>query len=147
VGACLASDKAGSCMTFGSHGSTYGGNPLAMAVGLAAFDEIAKPELLEQVRTLAGYFGQQLQGLKDHYPDVIKEIRGRGLLIGVQLIPNNREFMALAREQRLLIAGGGENCIRLLPPLIMTQKEASEALEKFEAACEAARGLMKARAG
>ena len=147
VGACLASDKAASCMTFGSHGSTYGGNPLAMAVGLAAFDEIARPELLEHVRALAGYFGQQLQGLKDRYPDVIQDIRGRGLLIGVRLIPNNREFMGLARDQRLLIAGGGENCIRLLPPLIMTQKEASEALEKFEAACEAARGLMKARAG
>jgi acetylornithine/N-succinyldiaminopimelate aminotransferase len=131
-------------MTFGSHGSTYGGNPLAMAVGLAAFDEIAKPELLQHVNDLAGYFGQQLAGLKDRYPDVIAEIRGRGLLIGVKLIPNNRAFMALAREQKLLIAGGGENCIRLLPPLIMTQQEASEALSKFEAACEAARAQAKA---
>jgi acetylornithine/N-succinyldiaminopimelate aminotransferase len=139
VGACLASHHAASCMTFGTHGSTYGGNPLAMAVGLAAFDEIAKPELLEHVRQLTGYFGQQLAGLKDRYPDVIEEIRGRGLLIGVKLIPNNRAFMALAREQKLLIAGGGENCIRLLPALIMTLQEASEALQKFEAACEAAR--------
>jgi acetylornithine/N-succinyldiaminopimelate aminotransferase len=144
VGACLASEKAGSCMTFGSHGSTYGGNPLAMAVGLAAFDEIAKPELLQHVNDLAGYFGQQLAGLKDRFPDVIAEIRGRGLLIGVKMIPNNRAFMALAREQKLLIAGGGENCIRLLPPLIMTQQEASEALSKFEAACEAARAQAKA---
>ncbi len=110
-----------------------------MAVGLAAFDEIARPELLEHVRQLTGYFGQQLAGLKDRYPDVIEEIRGRGLLIGVKLIPNNRAFMALAREQKLLIAGGGENCIRLLPALIMTLQEASEALNKFEAACEAAR--------
>ncbi|HVY33426.1 MAG TPA: aspartate aminotransferase family protein, partial [Caulobacteraceae bacterium] len=95
VGACLASAKAGSCMTFGTHGSTYGGNPLAMAVALAAFDEIAKPELLEHVRQLAGYFGQQLAGLKDRYPNVIDEIRGKGLLIGVKLVPNNRAFMAL----------------------------------------------------
>jgi acetylornithine/N-succinyldiaminopimelate aminotransferase len=146
VGACLATEKAGACMTFGTHGSTYGGNPLAMAVGLAAFDELAKPELMEHVRQLSGYFGQQLQGLKDRYPDVIADIRGRGLLIGVQLIPNNREFMALARKERLLIAGGGDNCIRLLPPLVMTQEEAREVLQRFEAACEAARGLAKARA-
>jgi acetylornithine/N-succinyldiaminopimelate aminotransferase len=139
VGACLASTKAGSCMTLATHGSTYGGNPLAMAVGLAAFDEVSKPELLQHVRDLGGFFSQQLAGLKDRYPDVIAEVRGRGLLIGVKLIPNNRAFMALAREQKLLVAGGGENCIRLLPPLIMTQQEASEALSKFEAACEAAR--------
>jgi acetylornithine/N-succinyldiaminopimelate aminotransferase len=75
---------------------------------------------------------------------VIEEVRGRGLLIGVKLIPNNRAFMALAREQKLLIAGGGENCIRLLPALIMTLQEASEALQKFEAACEAARARAKA---
>ena len=143
VGACLASAKAGSCMTFGSHGSTYGGNPLAMAVALAAFDEIATPAMMEHVRDVAGYFGQQLAGLKDRYPDVIADIRGKGLLIGVQLIPNNRAFMALAREQKLLIAGGGDNCIRLLPALIMTLQEASEAMAKFEAACEATRAQAK----
>jgi acetylornithine/N-succinyldiaminopimelate aminotransferase len=144
VGACLANNRAGNCMTFGTHGSTYGGNPLAMAVGLAAFDEIAKPETLQHVRDLAGYFVQQLSGLRDRYPDVIEEIRGRGLLIGVKLIPNNRAFMALAREQKLLIAGGGDNCIRLLPALIMTQQEASEALAKFEAACAEARAAATA---
>ena len=144
IGACLTSAKAGACMTFGTHGSTYGGNPLGMAVGTAAFDEIAKPELLRHVRELTGYFGQQLQGLKDRYPDIIAELRGRGLLIGVKLIPNNRDFMALARDQKLLIAGGGDNCIRLLPALIMTMQEASEVLAKFEAACEAARAKLKA---
>ena len=133
-------------MTVGSHGSTYGGNPLAMAVGLAAFDELSKPEMLEHVRALDGYFRQQLAGLLDRYPDVIAELRGRGLLIGVKLVTNNREFMALAQEQRLLIAGGGENCIRLLPPLIMTMQEASEAMEKFEAACAAARAQAQAKA-
>jgi acetylornithine/N-succinyldiaminopimelate aminotransferase len=138
IGACLATNEAAKGMTFGTHGSTYGGNPLATTVGLAAFDEIAKPETLEHVRQLSGYFGQQLQGLKDRYPDVIAEIRGKGLLIGLKLIPNNREFMQLARDQRLLIAGGGENCVRLLPALIITVDEAREVIERLEGACQAA---------
>lgn len=144
IGACLATNKAASGMTFGSHGSTYGGNPLGMTVALAAFNEIARPEMLEHVRELSGYFGQQLQGLLDRYPDVIAEIRGKGLLIGLKLIPNNREFMQLAREQRLLIAGGGENCVRLLPALIMTVDEAREVVVKLEAACQAARDKAQA---
>ena len=139
VGACLATAKAASGMVVGSHGSTYGGNPLAMAVGLAAFDELSKPETLENVGAIAGYFAQQLSGLKDRFPDVIAEVRGKGLLIGLKVIPNNREFMAAARDQRLLIAGGGENCVRLLPPLNFTQAEAREAVEKLERTCEAMR--------
>jgi acetylornithine/N-succinyldiaminopimelate aminotransferase len=141
VGACMATHDAASGMTAGTHGSTYGGNPLAMAVGLAAFEEVSKPETLAHVRQLAGYFSQQLEGLKDRYPDVIEEIRGKGLLIGVKLTEsaNNRRFMALAREQRLLIAGASENCVRLLPALIMTVEEAREAVDKLEATCQAAR--------
>ena len=139
IGACLATARAAAGMTVGSHGSTYGGNPLAMAVGLAAFDEISKPETLQHVRDLAGYFTQGLKGLQDRYPDVIADVRGKGLLIGVKLIPNNRDFMALARDQHLLVAGGGDNCIRLLPPLVMTVEEAREALEKIERACDVAR--------
>jgi acetylornithine/N-succinyldiaminopimelate aminotransferase len=139
VGACLATAEAAKGMTVGSHGSTYGGNPLAMAVGLAAFDEIAREETLAHVREVAGFLNQQLSGLKDRYPDVVVDIRGKGLLIGVKVIPNNRDFMALARDQKLLIAGGGDNCVRLLPPLVLTLAEAREAVEKLEAACEAAR--------
>jgi acetylornithine/N-succinyldiaminopimelate aminotransferase len=139
VGAVLATDAAAQGMVPGTHGSTYGGNPLAMAVALAAFDEISKPELLQHVRDLAGYFGQQLSGLMDRYPDVIAEIRGKGLLIGLKLTPNNRAFMQWARDHQLLIAGGGDNCVRLLPPLIMSREEASEAIEKLEAACLSAR--------
>jgi acetylornithine/N-succinyldiaminopimelate aminotransferase len=139
VGACLATARAASGMSVGSHGSTYGGNPLAMAVGIAAFDEIDTPETLQHVRDLAGYFTQGLKGLQDRYPDVIADIRGKGLLIGVKLIPNNRAFMALARDEHLLVAGGGDNCIRLLPPLVMTTEEASDALGRLEQACDAAR--------
>jgi acetylornithine/N-succinyldiaminopimelate aminotransferase len=139
VGACLATDEAAKGMTVGAHGSTYGGNPLAMAVGLAAVEELTRPELMDHVREVAGYFGQQLAGLKDRFPDIIADIRGKGLLIGIKLIPNNREFMALARDQKLLVAGGGENCVRLLPPLVLSLDEAREAVEKLERTCEVAR--------
>ena len=139
VGACLATADAAKGMTVGSHGSTYGGNPMAMAVGLAAVDELTKPELMTHVNGVAGYFGQQLAGLKDRYPDVVLDIRGKGLLIGLKLATPNREFMQHAREEHLLIAGGGDNCVRLLPPLVLTQDEAREAVEKLERACERAR--------
>jgi acetylornithine/N-succinyldiaminopimelate aminotransferase len=133
-------------MTPGSHGSTYGGNPLAMAVGIAAVEELTRPELLAHVREVAGYFTQQLSGLMDRYPDVVVDVRGRGLLIGVKLATPNREFMQHARDQNLLIAGGGDNCVRLLPPLTLTLEEAREAIEKIEGACEAARAKAKAAA-
>jgi acetylornithine/N-succinyldiaminopimelate aminotransferase len=139
VGACLASAEAASGMTVGVHGSTFGGNPLAMAVGLAAFGEISKPETLAHVNEVAGYLGQQLHGLKERFPDIIVDIRGKGLLIGVKLVPNNREFMAAARDQKLLVAGGGDNCVRILPPLVLTLEEAREAIERFEKTCEAMR--------
>lgn len=145
VGACLASAEAAKGMTVGVHGSTFGGNPLAMAVGLAAYDEISKPETLAHVNEVAGYLKQQLHGLKERFPDVIVDIRGKGLLIGVKLVPNNREFMAWARDgQQLLVAGGGDNCVRLLPPLTLTLDEAREVISKLERTCEAARSKLAA---
>jgi acetylornithine/N-succinyldiaminopimelate aminotransferase len=146
VGACLATAEAASGMTVGSHGSTYGGNPLAMAVGLASMAELNSPELLAHVNELAGYFTQQFEGLKSRFPDVVADIRGKGLLIGLKLVTPNREFMQHARDQHLLIAGGGDNCVRLLPPLNLTLEEAREAVEKLERACEAARSKAKAAA-
>jgi acetylornithine/N-succinyldiaminopimelate aminotransferase len=144
IGACLASHKAAEGMTVGVHGSTFGGNPLAMAVGLAAYDEISKPETLAHVNEVAGYLTQQLEGLKQRWPDQIVDVRGKGLLIGVKLVANNREFMATAREHKLLIAGGGDNCVRLLPPLTLTLDEAREAIEKFEQALGATRKTLAA---
>ena len=146
VGACLATADAAKGMTVGAHGSTYGGNPLAMTVALAAMEELTAETLLQHVRDVAGYFTQQLEGLKSRFPDVILDIRGKGLLIGIKLATNNRAFMQLARDQRLLIAGGGDNCVRLLPPLIITQDEAREAIGKFEAACVEARASLKSEA-
>jgi len=140
IGACLATADAAKGMTVGVHGSTFGGNPLAMAVGLAAFGEVSKPETLAHVNEVAGYLKQQLVGLAERYPDLIVDVRGKGLLIGVKLIPNNREFMALARDtQQLLVAGGGDNCVRILPPLNLTLDEARLAISKFEGALDAAR--------
>ena len=147
VGACLTTAKAGKGRTVGSHGSTYGGNPLAMAVGLASMEELVKPELLDHVVQLNGYFNQQLSGLRERYPDVVEEIRGKGLLIGIKLKTPNREFMQHARDNQLLIAGGGDNCVRLLPPLVLTVEEASEAVAKLEASCEAARALLPEKTG
>jgi acetylornithine/N-succinyldiaminopimelate aminotransferase len=146
VGACLSTREAAGGMVVGAHGSTFGGNPLAMAVAYAALDEIAKPATLDNVREVAGYFTQQLNGLKDRYPDVIVDVRGKGLLIGIKLIPNNRDFMVLARDQHLLVAGGGDNCVRLLPPLTLTIEEAQEAVSKIERACEVARQHAAAKA-
>ena len=141
VGACLATDEAASGMTVGIHGSTFGGNPLAMAVGIAAFDEIAKPETLANVRSVSEVLKQGLGAVAARYPDVVVELRGKGLLVGVKLVDavSNRDFMALAREQKLLVAGGGENCVRMLPALILSEEEALEAVRRFELACEVAR--------
>ena len=145
IGACLATEHASSGMTVGAHGSTFGGNPLAMAVGLAAFGELSKPETIAHTNEIAGYLKQQLHGLKERFPDVIVDVRGKGLLIGVKLIPNNRDFMAIARDtQALLVAGGGDNCVRILPPLNLTLEEAQLAIQKFEGACEVVRGKLAA---
>ena len=145
VGACLATREAASGMVVGSHGSTFGGNPLAMAVSLAAFGELSKPELLENVRQQAGYIKQQLEGLKQAWPDMIDEVRGKGLLVGIKMKPNNRDVMTAARENGLLIAGGSENCVRLLPPLNVTEAEAREALGLLEKTFAAIRETAKTR--
>ncbi|WP_255356144.1 MULTISPECIES: aspartate aminotransferase family protein [unclassified Brevundimonas] len=145
IGACLATAQAASGMTVGAHGSTFGGNPLAMAVGRAAFGEISRPETLAHVNEISGYLKQQLHGLAQRYPDVIVDVRGKGLLLGVKLVPNNRDFMGWARdENHLLVAGGGDNCCRILPPLNLTLEEAREAIERFERTCEFARTKMAA---
>jgi len=145
VGACLATSRAATGMVVGVHGSTFGGNPLAMAVGGAAFAEISKPETLAHVNEIAGYLKQQLHGLKERFPDVIVEVRGKGLLLGMKLVPNNREFMGWARDEaHLLIAGGGDNLVRILPPLNLTLDEAREAIERLEKTCEFARTKLAA---
>lgn len=137
VAACLATAEAASGMAPGGHGSTFGGNPLAMAVAIAAFDEIAKPETLDHVRALSEHLRGSLATLAADWPNLITEVRGKGLLIGLKLVVNNRAFIAAAREQRLLVAGGGDNIVRLLPPLTMSFAEADDVVARLEATCAA----------
>ena len=143
VGACLATTKAASGMVFGVHGSTFGGNPLAMAVATAAFDEIATETMMAHVNTIADLLATGLKELATRYTDLVVDVRGKGLLVGIKLVSNNRDFMALARDHRLLVAGGGDNCVRMLPPLILSEEEAREALARFEATLAATRALQR----
>lgn len=145
IGACLATKDAASGMVFGSHGSTFGGNPLGMAVGLVAYGELSSQDMIDHVNRVSGFLRQQLQGLKAAYPDVIEDIRGKGLLIGIKVKPANRDVMGLARDNGLLIAGGSDNCVRLLPPLNLTIDEAREALGLLEKTCQAARETLVAK--
>ncbi|RYY26092.1 MAG: aspartate aminotransferase family protein [Sphingomonadales bacterium] len=139
VGACLATSNAAHGMTPGTHGSTFGGNPLAMAVALAVLDEIANEATLADVLTATDHVAQRLTNLQEQFPDVIGELRGKGLLIGLQLKTNNQEFMVHAREEGLLIAGCGENCVRLLPSLLISASEITEVWLRLKAACQRAR--------
>ena len=125
-------------MTVGMHGSTFGGNPLAMAVAIAAFDEISRVETLDAVNRRSGELRAGLETIAGRYPRVVREIRGRGLLIGMQLAVFNKDFISLARAQNLLVTGGADNVVRLLPALTITAQEVSEVLIRFERTCEAA---------
>jgi acetylornithine/N-succinyldiaminopimelate aminotransferase len=137
VGACLATAKAASGMTLSAHGSTFGGNPLAMAVAEAALDIIAEPRMLAHVRCVAEALRQGLSGIVARRTDVITELRGKGLLVGLKMVPNNRAFLAAARDQHLLLSGCGDNCVRILPPLTLTLAEVDQIVTRVEAACNA----------
>jgi len=137
VGACLATAEAASGMTAASHGSTFGGNPLAMAVADAAFDIIADPATLTHASDMAERLRGRLEQLRARHPDIIIDIRGKGLLVGLKLAPNNRAFIAAARAQHLLLAGGGDNIVRLLPPLTVTAEEIDMIVDRLDATCAA----------
>lgn len=135
LGAVLATAEAAKGMTAGTHGSTFGGNPLAMAVGNAVLDIILAPGFLERVRDNGLLMKQRLAELKDKHPSVIAEIRGEGLLIGLRCVAPQADVIAAARDEGLLTAAAGENVVRLLPPLIIGEAEISEAFNKLDAAC------------
>ncbi|MBB2869366.1 UNVERIFIED_ORG: acetylornithine/N-succinyldiaminopimelate aminotransferase [Rhizobium esperanzae] len=139
LGACLATAEAASGMKAGTHGSTYGGNPLAMAVGSAVLDVILADGFLQQVRDVALVFRQGLASLKDRYPDVIEDIRGEGLLLGVKAAVPSAELLQAIRAAHLLGVPAGDNVIRLLPPLVVTAEEAREGLARLERAAESIR--------
>nr|WP_201752078.1 aspartate aminotransferase family protein [Microvirga arsenatis] len=137
LGACLATAEAAQGMTAGTHGTTFGGNPLAMAVGNAVLDVILAPGFLKEVERKGLLLKQRLAELKDRHPGIIAEVRGQGLMMGLRTVVPNTGFIAAARAQKLLVIGAGDNVARLLPPLIIGDAEISEAVNRIEAACEA----------
>ncbi len=134
LGACLATAEAAKGMTAGTHGTTYGGNPLAMAVGNAVLDVILEDGFIDNINTVSLMLKQGFASLTDRYPDVISEIRGKGLLIGLKCVVPNTDLLQALRDEQLLSVGAGANVLRLLPPLTLTEDEARVALQKIEAA-------------
>jgi acetylornithine/N-succinyldiaminopimelate aminotransferase len=146
LGACLATAEAAKGMTAGTHGSTFGGNPLAMAVGNAVIDIIAKPEFLEHVRRMGLYMKQRLASVVDGHPSLVAEVRGEGLLIGIRCIAPVADVVAALREQGMLAASAGENVLRLLPPLIVEEADIDEAISRLDGALVALEGAKKTAA-
>ena len=136
MAACLATEEAASGMVPGVHGTTFGGNPLAMAVGNAVLDVVLEDGFLEHVREVGLVFKQGLAELKDRYPGVIGEIRGEGLMLGIKAVVPAGELAAAMREEKLLSVPAGDNVIRLLPPLTVTAEEAREGLARLGRAAE-----------
>ena len=136
LGACLVNKKVSVGMTPGTHGSTFGGNPLAMAVGNAVLDVIFKKGFLENVKEKGKYFDQGLNKIKDKYPKIIGEIRGIGLITGLRMLVDNVEFIKRLMDHKMLTIKAEENVIRLFPSLIVNNNELDEAIEKIEKVCK-----------
>ena len=135
VGACLATTEASKGMVTGTHGSTFGGNPLAMAVGNAVMDVMTAPGFIENVRRVSLLLKQRLAELKDRHPTVIAEVRGEGLLIGLRAVVPASELVDELRAEKMITVGAGDNVVRLLPPLIIGEAEISEAVARIDRAC------------
>ena len=135
IGAVLMNKKVASGMVPGTHGSTFGGNPLAMSVGNTVMDIISNKKFLSNVKKLSKYFLLNLNKIKDKYPNIIKQIRGKGLLIGIQLYKDQTVFIKKLTENQLLTIRAAENVIRILPPLNVKKKELEQALKIIDKVC------------
>ena len=135
IGAVLMTKKVSRCMVPGTHGSTYGGNPLAMVIGSAIMDAIFKKGFLENVRKNSKYFLRELNKIKENYPKVIKEIRGIGLLIGIQVNVELSKFISKLTKNKLLTIRAAENVVRILPPLNVKKSEIDLALKIIDKVC------------
>jgi len=135
IGAVLMNKKVASSMTPGTHGSTFGGNPLAMAVGNTVMDIVSNKKFLNNVKKSSKYFFLKLNKLKVKYPSIIKEIRGRGLLIGIQLQTDQTKFIKKLMDNQLLVIRAAENVVRILPPLNVKIKEIDLALKIIDKVC------------
>ena len=135
IGACLATAEAAKGMTSGTHGSTFGGNPLAMSVANAVLDVMLEPGFLERVRLTALLFKQRLAEIKDRYPSVIAEVRGEGLLVGVRAVVPAAALVDALRAEKMIAVPSGDNVVRLLPPLIVSEQEIAEGVARLDRAC------------
>ena len=136
IGAVLVNKKVASGMKPGTHGSTFGGNPLAMSAGNAVMDIIFKKSFLSNVTNNGEYFIKELNKLKEKYPKIIKEVRGKGLLIGLCLYKDQTNFIKKLFDSNLLTVRAGENVVRLLPPLNVTKKEINLGLKIIDKVCK-----------
>jgi acetylornithine/N-succinyldiaminopimelate aminotransferase len=134
LGACLATAEAGKGMTAGTHGSTFGANPLAMAVGNAVLDVVLAPGFLDKVNRSAILFRQRLAEIKDRHPGAVKDVRGEGLLLGLVAACPNTDLVNALRAEKLLAVAAGDNVVRMLPPLIIEEAEIADAVERIDRA-------------
>ena len=134
LGAVLATERAATGMVAGTHGSTYGGNPLACAVGSRVMDIVADPAFLEEVRRKSGLFRQKLEGLVASHPDVFEGVRGSGLMLGLMCKVPNVDLVAAGYEDHVLTVPAADNVVRLLPPLTISDEEISEAVHRLDSA-------------
>ncbi|WP_295853799.1 aspartate aminotransferase family protein [Tardiphaga sp.] len=135
IGACLVSAEAAAGMAPGSHGSTFGGNPLAIAAASAVLDVMLKPGFFDHVKKMSLLLKQKLASAVDRFPGVVSEVRGEGLLIGLKAVVPSGDLVAALRDAKLLTVGAGDNVVRFLPPLIVTAAEIDEAVQRLEQAC------------
>jgi len=136
LGACLATESAAKGMTAGTHGSTYGGNPLAATAGNAVLDVVDDPAFLAHVEEMGGYLGQKLGALVARYPEIISGVRGVGLMRGIECKVVNGDLVNALTEQKMLTVGAGGNVVRLLPPLTVTETDIDAAIDALDAACQ-----------
>ena len=134
LGAVLATDEAAKGMTAGTHGSTFGGNPLAMSAVNATLDVMLAPGFFEHVQRVALLFKQRLAEIKDRYPTLVAEVRGEGLLIGLRMLVPAAELVDATRAENMLTVGAGDNVVRLLPPLIVSEQEMAEGVARLDRA-------------
>lgn len=144
VGACMATEEVALAMVLGTHGSTFGGNPLAMAIGNAVLDVVLEDNFMDEVNDKSILFRQHLAELVDTYPDLVEEVRGAGLLIGLKAKVLNLDLIAAMRDQGLLTVGAGDNVIRILPPLIISEDDIRAVRDKMIAAFDAYKAAKKA---
>jgi len=137
IGACLATKEVGDAMNFGTHGSTFGGNPMATAVGNAVMDLVLADDFLASVQHMSDYLQKGMLGLIDRYPTILDSVSGRGLMLGLKCKVENTQVFLGARERRLLLAKANNNMVRMLPPLNITEAQADQAIGIIADTCEA----------